>query len=55
MITSRTATVDCTGRGRAGVRTRTHTLLLPGPGGTAQPLPAAAEPLADDTAAAATA
>ncbi|MFI8085998.1 hypothetical protein ACIF6L_35050 [Kitasatospora sp. NPDC086009] len=42
-ITSRTVTVHCTGRGRAGVRTRTTTLLLPGPDGTAQPLTPAAE------------
>ncbi|MEV0535881.1 hypothetical protein [Kitasatospora sp. NPDC050463] len=42
-ITSRTVTVHCTGRGRAGVRTRTTTLLLPGPDGTAQPLAPAAE------------
>ncbi|MFE2723948.1 hypothetical protein [Kitasatospora sp. NPDC059327] len=42
-ITSRTVTVYSTGRGRAGVRTRSRTLLLPGPDGTAQPLTPTAE------------
>lgn len=55
MLTGRTATVHCAGRGRAGLRTRTHTLLLPGPGGTAQPLPTSVEQVgAPDVAAAAT-
>ncbi|MFJ3793874.1 hypothetical protein [Kitasatospora sp. NPDC090091] len=50
-IVSRTVDAECTGRGRAATRTRTATLLLPGPDGTAQPSPAATSeetsPLAD--------
>ncbi|MFB7675825.1 hypothetical protein ACFC26_30905 [Kitasatospora purpeofusca] len=53
MLTGRTATVHCSGRGRAGPRTRT--LLLPGPGGTAQPLPTPAERTTDPADTAATA
>ncbi|MBV6703289.1 hypothetical protein KV557_40460 [Kitasatospora aureofaciens] len=53
-VTSRTVTAHCTGHGRAGTRTRTVRLLLPGPDGTAQPAPVAAErttPPADATTA----
>ncbi|MFD0351691.1 hypothetical protein ACFQ0M_47700 [Kitasatospora aburaviensis] len=42
-MTHRTATVHCTGRGRAGTHTRSLFLLLPGPDGTAQPLTAATD------------
>ncbi|MFJ3793489.1 hypothetical protein [Kitasatospora sp. NPDC090091] len=54
-ITSRTVDAACTGRGRAGTRTRTATLLLPGPDGTAQPLAPAIERTTGSTAAAVTA
>lgn len=50
-ITSRTVDAHCTGRHRAGTRTRSATLLLPGPDGTAQRLIANVEPAAPPTTA----